>query len=108
MSLEKDFRVTVRKSLKLLKFCKVYPIQQTSIAGHPDIFLCLNSYFITLELKNDSTSVTSKIQKYHIDHHNHCGGYSFKVDPTNWKEIFKLLRFISKKPKRKKWRLQDA
>lgn len=84
---ETNFRSNqVRPFLKKLKKCVIFPIQQTAIKGHPDFILCLNGYFVSLELKGKKGKA-SPLQSYYTKRIESCGGYSFIVDSNNWEYI---------------------
>lgn len=91
---ETVFREKVRNDLKSVPFCKPFPIQQKAIVGTPDFLLCVNGYFIALELKADEDSPVSKMQEFNLDGVVKCNGKSFIAYPENWKMVLaKLQRF---------------
>jgi len=86
---------TVVPFIRTLEHTVFFSIQQVSLRGHPDLFLCCRGLFIVLELK-DLAGKASKLQKYWMRKVLTCGGIAIIVDRSNWKEVKKLLNWIDK------------
>ena len=62
--------------------------------GVPDVLVCLNGYFLGLELKTDK-GVASALQKYNINQINMMGGISIVLRPFMWEDFKKYtLEFL--------------
>ena len=62
--------------------------------GVPDVLVCLNGYFLGLELKTDK-GVASALQKYNINQINMMGGVSIVLRPSMWEDFKKYtLEFL--------------
>ncbi len=55
-----------------------------------DAFLVVTGKFIAIEFKVKGNKPT-KIQEYHLNNVNTCGGHSIVVDETNYKEYVKRI-----------------
>ena len=71
-------------------------IQQVSIRGSLDFYLCINGIFVALEAKTD-TGKTSKIQDYKLDRIAKCGGVAMVITPSNWNVSYEYLRELAHK-----------
>lgn len=69
-------------------------IQQKSKKGTPDRLICLNGYFIALELKIDG-GTASEIQLKKLLEINKAGGKGFIVYPHTWPIILEELRKLT-------------
>ena len=87
------FRKKVVSDLKKLERLKIFPIQQSSIVGTPDLLICANSRFIALELKAEEGK-PSALQKYNLDAVTEAGGYAMVVYPKNWKYVLEKITAI--------------
>ena len=76
--------------LKTLKNTKVFPIQQMSICGTPDLLLCCQGAFVALELKSEEGEA-SALQKYNLEEVKRCKGVSIVAAPQNWEAVKKML-----------------
>lgn len=62
--------------------------------GVPDVLVCLNGYFLGLELKTDK-GFASALQKYNINQINMMGGISIVLRPSMWEDFKKYtLEFL--------------
>ncbi len=91
---ETVFRKRVMRDLKTLPSTVVFPIQQKTIAGDPDLILCIAGLFVALELKSEKGKV-SKLQEHKLVSISKAGGVAMVVFPNKWDEIFKFLTQIS-------------
>lgn len=82
--------------LKTLKRCKPFTIQQMSIRGDPDLLLCLNSYFVALELKSRGGELRV-LQEFRLGEVRKAGGVALVASPDNWEEIKIILTTIEKR-----------
>lgn len=75
---EKDIEKEIRKHLE--RKLGAYVIKNHGSAftkpGIPDLTLCLNGWFIGIEVKNEK-GVVSDVQKVHIKNINKAGGIAF-------------------------------
>ncbi len=90
------FRQRVMRDLKTLPLTAIFPIQQRSIIGDPDIILCMVGLFIALELKS-KMGKASKLQEHKLQAVRNACGVSFLVFPDNWDEVFLSLRHLSQR-----------
>lgn len=97
ISSETIFRVRVREWIdKHLKNVVVLSIQQLSICGDPDLVLCLNGYFVAMELKGPGGK-PSELQTFKIRKIQDKGlGWAAVVSPENWTEVREQLLEIDK------------
>lgn len=71
-------------------------LQQLSLVGDPDLYLCLNGWAIVLELKALGGKATP-LQEHKLKNFSEKGkGGAFVVDPANWEEVQKILQRIDK------------
>ena len=95
---ETSFREnTVVPDLKKLPNSWYESIQQVAIKGTPDILLCVAGTFVALELKADSKSKIDPLQVYKLDCIVKAGGIAFRVDRSNWDEVYSILKTIARK-----------
>ena len=74
---------------------KSYNIQQLAIRGTPDRLLCVNGFFVGLELKIDEKAKRAPLQVYEIEAIKMSGGYATFVSPENLEEVlFKIERLL--------------
>jgi len=91
----------VDKFLNTLPNCKHFTIQQKTIKGDPDKLICLNGYFIALELKKSEAALKEKrfeLQAYTLSQVTHCGGFGLVAYPQNWERTKEALEIISRGP----------
>lgn len=88
----------------LKKLPKTYArkIQQVAIVGTPDIFACINGYFVALELKRNEKQKPEPIQEYELTKIKEAGGVALVVTPLNWSGVFAGLQRLAyyEEPKR--------
>ena len=68
-------------------------IQQVSKSGTPDRLLCINGFFVALEVKTDE-GAPSKIQLLKLAKIKRAGGLAYIVTPSNWLLIIEELAEI--------------
>lgn len=90
--LEKTFQGKVRRALKALPNTWFFKASERSLAGIPDMVLCVNGRFIALELKRDVKSKATRLQSYTLDQITQSGGLGFVVSPENWNDVFGIIR----------------
>ncbi len=98
---ETRFRKRVDTFLNSLPNCKHFSIQQKTICGDPDKLICLNGYFIALELKKDEESLKKKgfkLQAYTLSQVTHAGGFGLVSYPGNWEKTKEALKLIAGGP----------
>lgn len=81
----------------LHKLPKTYAvkIQQVVIRGTLDIFVCVNGYFVALELKRDERQKPDPLQSHVIDKIKKAGGQAFLVHPMNWPDVLMQIRLLA-------------
>jgi hypothetical protein len=77
--------------------CWVLKTNELSIRGVPDFLICLNGFFIALELKVD-TNKTDRLQEYNLAKISESGGISLVVYPETWQKDYELLKEIASLP----------
>lgn len=86
---------------KVVPFLKTLPntvwmsVTQQNKSGDPDFVLCVNSYFVALEIK-DSQGRLTVLQCHKLDLIEQARGFSFVACPSNWPEIRNMLLSIAK------------
>lgn len=97
--LETKFRKRVEKFLNSLPKCVHFSIQQKAICGDPDKIICLNGYFIGLEIKKDEAGLKEKrfrLQAHVLSKITCSGGFGLVTYPGNWAKTQELLLELSK------------
>ena len=89
---ESLFKDRVRRDLETLPKIWFAKIQQVVIRGTPDFVVCLNGYFIALELKSSPKAKISAMQEFVIDRIHKAGGVAYVVHPDNWDEVFNYIK----------------
>lgn len=86
---EHDLLVEVRKVLSLAEpYCYTIRQDAKTVAGIPDIIVCMNGKFLALELK-DNTGKLSEPQKKNINAIVDAGGIAIELRTID--ELFKAL-----------------
>jgi len=62
-------------------------IQQFGKVGTPDFLLCVNGYFVALELKKDAKEDPKPLQTHKLNRIKKARGRAFVAHPDNWNEI---------------------
>lgn len=92
---ETKLKERVLRDLKELPQTWCVKTQQVAIRGTPDILACICGWFVALELKRDDKQKADPLQDYHLAKIRQAGGNSFLVTPTNWPDIFQILRDLA-------------
>jgi hypothetical protein len=92
---EARFYARIKPVLEALPNCHMYRITQVSVRGTPDILMCLNGFFVSLELKRSVGAKTTKLQARNLFLDHVCGGYSAVAYPENWHYILADLHRIA-------------
>ena len=92
---ESTFKRRARRDLGQISGCWVTKTQQVSIRGTPDFLICLNSYFIAIELKKDEASVLAEIQSYTLAAIRKAGGMALVSTPKSWPTDLKLIKALT-------------
>lgn len=90
---ETKFKELVIKDLKTLKNTWFFKSQEVSRRGIPDLILCVNGFFVAMELKVDSD--LDALQIYNINKIKEANGWASEVTPKNWKKVFAYLKKLS-------------
>jgi hypothetical protein len=93
---ETVFRTRVNRDLKKLPHTAIFPIQQRSIIGDPDMILCICGKFIGLELKS-AEGKPSSLQNHKLQSIGRAGGRWFVAYPDNWPSIYTTLMVLASK-----------
>jgi hypothetical protein len=89
------FRQRVIRDLTLLPFTVIFSIQQRTIKGDPDLFLCIRGMFIAIELKSINGKAT-KLQLYKLEKIREALGRGYVAFPDNWDEILTELNELAR------------
>ena len=93
------FRRKVVLDLKKLYNTYFFSVQQVAIRGSPDICMCIDGRFVSLELKRSPTAEVAQLQRHTLGKILKANGIAFIVHPDNWFEIYAYLEILSKKEK---------
>ena len=91
---ETSFKEKVLDSIRKLPYSYATKIDQMSLIGTPDIFACINSWFVAIELKMDGNVPTPR-QKYELDGIKNARGRAFVATPKNWALVHAKLKILS-------------
>ncbi len=91
---ETNFRARVKRDLATLRETVVFPIQQQTILGDPDLICCIRGKFVALELKS-AKGKASVLQTHKLESVRKAGGVAFTVFPSLWEEIFASLNILA-------------
>jgi hypothetical protein len=92
---ESVFQDRVKKDLATLKNVWFVKVQQRVIRGSPDFILCINGYFVALELKSSIKAKPTKLQAWMIEGILRANGAAYVINPENWPAIFNYLKSVS-------------
>jgi hypothetical protein len=70
--------------------------QEVAKRGVPDFLLCVNGYFVALELKTE-TGTLEPLQEYKLEKIIEANGSAYAVMPRNWPMVFKDLKRMSER-----------
>jgi hypothetical protein len=85
----------VLADLKRLKNRWFFKSQEVCVKGIPDIILCLNGFFIAIELKACAKSRIDELQRYNAKViHDRGGGLALIVWPEIWEKTLETLKKI--------------
>jgi hypothetical protein len=93
---ETIFRKRVLAFLKTLPHTFFDPIQQMSISGSPDYYVCTRGHFIALEIKTDEGIVDDLQEWLHNEVVKKGGGIALVCRPSNFKQIKSKLMALAK------------
>lgn len=92
---ETNFRARVKRDLATLPYTVVFPIQQRSIIGDPDLICCIRGNFVAIELKSQEGKL-SALQQHKLEAVRQAQGYGYTVWPSMWEELFALLNVLAR------------
>jgi len=72
-----------------------FKASERSLAGIPDMILCVNGIFVALELKRDSKSKASRLQEHTLEMINKSGGLGIVVRPDNFEKVITVIKTLS-------------
>ena len=93
---------TVKPFLERLPRCWIAPVQSRTQIGLPDLLVCLNGFFLAIEIKKcaeeaDRRSSTRRLQEWNTNAINYCGGVALTVYPENWETVKLLLKQLAER-----------
>lgn len=92
---ETTFKKKALADLKLLRNRWFFKTQEVTIKGIPDILMCLNGFFIALELKRDGKARVEKLQWHNVEEITTRGnGVAIVVWPEIWDDVYAWLKQI--------------
>ena len=94
MGAEKQFEDKVKKYLKdhgawVLKTWSNGVQRQ----GIPDLLVCMNGYFIAIELKAENGHPT-KLQEWNVQQIRNAGGVAFVLYPHQWNQFQNMIHLL--------------
>lgn len=99
---ETRFKEKVQADLKSLSNIWFFKSDERAVRGILDVIMCLNSFFVALELKADEDTPAKNhevLQEYNANKiRTKAKGLAFKVTPATWPSIFKVLQGIDRMP----------
>lgn len=94
---ETRLKERVQADLKTLSNRWFYKADDRSTRGIHDIILCLNSWFISLELKSQEHLELDDLQQYNATRiRSKAKGLAFRVTPGTWPIVFALLQELDR------------
>ncbi len=92
---ETKFRsYSVEPFLKLLNNCAHFSIQQSAIRGDADKIVCVNGFFVWLELKK-TEGKEAALQRYKASLVREANGIDIIASPENWNDVKYFLNQLS-------------
>lgn len=92
---ETKFRKRFDKFIDSLPNTYAFSIQQRAITGDPDKLLCINGFFIAVELKSCETAKVSQLQQYKLQRVVDAGGFGLICHPQNFQKTKEVLTSFS-------------
>jgi len=108
---ETKFKKIVLCDLKRLKNRWYFKSQEVCIKGIPDIIMCLNGFFVSIELKKDEEAKIEELQWYNAEQIICRGrGLALIVWPELWEGVYEFLKRIDagEDPRREPPRLRKS
>ena len=94
MKSESLFQKRVMRDLKSLSSSWVLKTQERTRKGVPDVLVCINGFFVAIELKASEKAKVAPLQAFEVSCINNAGGRAYIAFPENWNEIFNELKKI--------------
>jgi len=92
MQPETRFKIKVLPLLKKIPNSWVYKCSDVTKSGIPDVLMCVNGYFIAVELKTE-TGKTSKLQDINIEKiTDKAKGIAVVMTPLNYKVVIDYIK----------------
>lgn len=98
MKPETVFQTKFLKLLKQLPNTWYVKVSQKTISGTPDILLCVNGYFVAIELKASGKAQMSKLQEYESDRIMEANGSFYVCHPGNCDVVLSDLNVVANAP----------
>lgn len=96
---ETRFKERCKKDLLFLDNLWYFKTQEVAVRGIPDFIMCINGFFVAIELKKDSTAEADALQTYTLNRIRGKGkGLSYLADPSNWESILADLKQLDSIP----------
>lgn len=89
----------MKLDLRLLPNTFFEKIQQRTKRGSADIYACINSTFVAIEMKSETNFKPDPLQQYKLDKVVAAGGRAYVACPSNWNKIFHELKTLSQEKK---------
>ena len=98
MTSEKAFENQVKKFLEAegCWFLKYWGGAAFTKAGIPDLLVCVNGFFVAVEVKSAKGKPT-ELQKYQLEQITNAGGYGFILYPKDFDKFKETIRQIKKR-----------
>lgn len=93
--LETDFQDWLLKKLRKIPRTKWVKINDKVTAGIPDIYGCVNSFSVVIELKISGNSL-SPLQEFTLEEYKNAGGIAYCLYPCQANEFLKEMCALAK------------
>lgn len=91
---ETRFKIRILPVLRRIDLLYVEKIQQKSIRGTLDLILCVNGWYVVLELKVYGD--LDPMQKRNMVRIRNANGYAIETTPENFPGVQKFLKILAK------------
>ncbi len=95
---ESKFWHKIRPSLLALPNTWFERITQVSTRGTPDVIMCINGWFVALELKKSEKEKPDPLQEFKLGKIREANGFAFVCHPKNWETLLEFLTELSRSP----------
>ncbi len=102
------FKDRILPQLSSLPHTFVMKTQEVSKRGIPDLILCVNGTFVSIELKKSMKEDADALQRWNMQRIASSGGVAILAYPENWDTVYKIVSDIAFDGKLPKNRFLDA